>query len=210
MLSARATGVGRDLDVSLFDGALQNLAYLAVWYLNAGVNQGRAPRSGHPSLTPNQSILPVTGTSSSCEQGEVLADPCERIDRPDWAERPDYGNFEVRLANRARLTEELESVLSECTTTEWLERFAGQVPAAPVHDVAAALDNTFLTEQGRVRSVPHPNGGEIRLLAPPVSCPGEEMPRDAAPQLGADTDSILGQLGFAPGEIERLRKVGAV
>ena len=66
VLSARTTGVGRDIDVSLFDGALQNLAYLAVWYLNAGVNQGRAPRSGHPSLTPSQLIGPVTGTSSSC------------------------------------------------------------------------------------------------------------------------------------------------
>jgi crotonobetainyl-CoA:carnitine CoA-transferase CaiB-like acyl-CoA transferase len=134
---------------------------------------------------------------------------CERIGRPDWAERPDYQNFEARLANRARLTEELDGVLLERTTAEWLERFAGQVPAAPVHDVAAALDNPFVVEEGRVRVVPHPNG-EIRLLAPPVRCPGEEMPCNAAPPLGADTDSILGQLGFAPGEIARLRKVGAV
>jgi crotonobetainyl-CoA:carnitine CoA-transferase CaiB-like acyl-CoA transferase len=211
VLSARATGVGRDLDVSLFDGALQNLAYLAVWYLNAGVNQGRAPRSGHPSLTPSQLYRTRDGyIFIMCNKEKFWRILCERIDRPDWAERPDYGNFEVRLANRARLTEELDSVLSERTTAEWLERFAGQVPAAPVHDVAAALDNTFLAEEGRVRSVPHPNGGEIRLLAPPVSCPGEEMPCHAAPQLGADTDSILGQLGFAPEEIERLRKVGAV
>src|SRR6185312_9156100 len=54
VLSARATGAGRDIDVCLFDTALQNLAYLAVWYLNAGVNQGREPRSSHPSLTPSQ------------------------------------------------------------------------------------------------------------------------------------------------------------
>ena len=54
VVSARATGTGRDIDVSLFDAALQNLTYLAVWYLNAGINQQRAPRSSHPSLTPSQ------------------------------------------------------------------------------------------------------------------------------------------------------------
>ena len=54
VLSARTTGKGRDIDVNLFDTALQNLCYLAVWNLNAGVNQGREPRSSHPSLTPSQ------------------------------------------------------------------------------------------------------------------------------------------------------------
>ena len=48
VLSARTTGKGRDIDVCLFDTALQNLAYLAVWYLNAGVNTGRALHSGQP------------------------------------------------------------------------------------------------------------------------------------------------------------------
>src|SRR3546814_7115038 len=52
ILNARATGKGRDADVSLFDIALTNLGYLSAWYLNTGHNQGREPRSGHPSLTP--------------------------------------------------------------------------------------------------------------------------------------------------------------
>src|SRR5207248_2189142 len=54
VLAARESGQGRDLDVSLFDTAVQNLAYLATWYLNAGHVQGREPRSGHPSLVPSQ------------------------------------------------------------------------------------------------------------------------------------------------------------
>jgi crotonobetainyl-CoA:carnitine CoA-transferase CaiB-like acyl-CoA transferase len=54
VLAARDSGEGRDLDVSLFDTALQNLAYLATWYLNSGHVQGREPRSAHPSLVPSQ------------------------------------------------------------------------------------------------------------------------------------------------------------
>src|ERR671918_255764 len=40
LTSARATGQGRDIDVSLFDMALFNTCYLATWYLNEGVNTG--------------------------------------------------------------------------------------------------------------------------------------------------------------------------
>jgi len=54
LTAARATGAGRDIDVSLFDMALHNTAYLATWYLNEGVVTGRLPRSAHPALTPCQ------------------------------------------------------------------------------------------------------------------------------------------------------------
>jgi crotonobetainyl-CoA:carnitine CoA-transferase CaiB-like acyl-CoA transferase len=54
VLGAQKTGEGRDMDVSLFDVALSNLAYPAVWYLNEGHVVDRLPRSGHPVLTPCQ------------------------------------------------------------------------------------------------------------------------------------------------------------
>ena len=41
---ARASGQGRDLDVSLFDVALCNLGYPAVWYLNEGHQTERLER----------------------------------------------------------------------------------------------------------------------------------------------------------------------
>ena len=44
VLSARETGMGRDMDISLFDTALFNLCYPGTWYLDAGVNQQREPR----------------------------------------------------------------------------------------------------------------------------------------------------------------------
>ena len=87
--------------------------------------------------------------------------------------------------------------------------FAGRVPAAPVHDVQAALENPFVTEEGRVRTVAHPSG-PIRLLAPPIRCPGEELPCTPAPAMGADTDAILSEAGFAPAEIAQLREAGAI
>ena len=54
LTSAHASGVGRDMDLSLFNMALFNTSYLAAWYLREGHCQGRLPRSAHPSLTPCQ------------------------------------------------------------------------------------------------------------------------------------------------------------
>ena len=97
VLSARATGKGRDIDVDLFDTALQNLCYLAVWYLNAGVNQGREPRSSHPSLTPSQLYRTRDGfIFIMCNKEKFWPELCRCIGRPEWSTRP-----ESRTSRRA-------------------------------------------------------------------------------------------------------------
>jgi crotonobetainyl-CoA:carnitine CoA-transferase CaiB-like acyl-CoA transferase len=210
VLSARSTGIGRDIDVSLFDTALQNLTYLAVWYLNAGVNQGREPRSSHPSLTPSQLYRTRDGfIFIMCNKEKFWPVLCEVIGLPEWAKRADYKDFAARLTHRDQLTVELDAVLSRRTTAEWIGLFAGRVPAAPVHDVKAALDSVVASGDGRVRTVTHA-GGTVRLLASPVRCPGDDAPCDAAPALGADTDDLLTQIGYARSEIARLRAAGTI
>jgi crotonobetainyl-CoA:carnitine CoA-transferase CaiB-like acyl-CoA transferase len=210
VLSARATGKGRDIDVNLFDTALQNLCYLAVWNLNAGVNQGREPRSSHPSLTPSQLYRTRDGfIFIMCNKEKFWPELCACIGRPEWSARPDYKDFKARLANRTQLTVDLDAALSAKTTAEWIEIFGGRVPAAPVNDVRGALENPFVTASDRVRTVEHPSG-PIRLLAASVTCPGEETPCVAAPAMGADTDAVLGEVGFTTAEIAELRRAGAV
>jgi succinate---hydroxymethylglutarate CoA-transferase len=210
VLSARATGKGRDIDVNLYDTALQNLCYLAVWYLNAGLNQGREPRSAHPSLVPSQLYRTKDGfIFIMCNKEKFWPELCQAIGRPEWSARPEYKDFAARLANRAQLTEELDAALSARTTAEWIEVFGGRVPAAPVYDLQSALENPFATERGRLRTIDHPTGA-IRLLAPSVTCPGEALPCAAAPALGADTDAILTELGFAAADVSNLRAAGVL
>jgi crotonobetainyl-CoA:carnitine CoA-transferase CaiB-like acyl-CoA transferase len=134
---------------------------------------------------------------------------CDSIGRPEWRDRADYKDFKARLANRDKLTVELDAALSTRTTAEWIERFAGTVPAAPVHDVKAALENAFVKDEGRVCTATRAEGA-IRLLAAPIKCPGDQMPCEPAPALGADTDDVLTQIGFARDEIARLRATGAL
>jgi crotonobetainyl-CoA:carnitine CoA-transferase CaiB-like acyl-CoA transferase len=206
VLAARETGRGRDLDVSLFDTALQNLCYLATWYLNAGHVQGREPRSAHPSLVPSQLYRTRDGfIFLMCNKEKFWPILCERLGRPEWAEDPRFRRFPDRLANRDQLNRLLDEALSARTTAEWLAHFAGQVPAAPVNDLKQALDNPFVIERGRIAAY-----GPVRMVAGPIVDPAAQAPRNAAPVLGADTDAVLRGSGFSPAEIAALRKNGVI
>jgi succinate---hydroxymethylglutarate CoA-transferase len=205
VIEARATGTGRDLDVSLFDAALQNLSYLATWYLNAGHVQGREPRSGHPSLVPSQLYRTRDGfIFIMCNKEKFWPTLCRRLGHPEWAADPRFRSFPDRLANRALVNELLDAALARRTTAEWLVQFAGQVPAAPVHDVRAALDNPFVAEGGRIRDYALPDGSPLRMVRGPV-VGAQTPPARAAPALGADTDAVLRECGFSDAEIAGLR-----
>ena len=201
VLAARQTGTGRDLDVSLFDTALQNLAYLATWYLNAGHNQGRESRSAHPSLVPSQLYRTRDGfIFIMCNKEKFWPILCERIGHPEWAGDSRFRRFKDRLEHRDLVNRLLDDVLSQQATADWLDRFAGLVPAAPVNDLKAALDNPFVTARARIRHY-----GPVQMVAGPVIDGAAESPQQAAPALGADTDVVLADCGFSSEEIRRLR-----
>lgn len=211
ILSARATGVGRDVDVNLFDTALSNLNYLAAWYLNEGHNQGREPRSAHPSLTPSQLYRTQDGwIFIMCNKQKFWPVLCEKIGRPEWSDDLRFADFKSRLAHRDELTMLLDQALMARGTTGWLAHFAGSVPAAPVHDLQAALTSEFVTGEDRVWTYPHPKRADFRMAAPAFRLPNEEMPKRAAPGFGADTDAVLTELGYTQDRIAGLRASGAI
>ena len=211
LTSARASGVGRDMDLSLFDMALFNTSYLAAWYLHVGHRQDRLPRSAHPSLTPCQLYRSADGwIYIMCNKEKFWPALCDQIGRPEWAKDARFANFAARLEHRDVLTGLLDSELERRSTMEWLEQFAGTVPAAPIYDLAEALDNPFVTEHGRLQTLRHPSAGPFRLIAPPVRSGDEEAPARPAPALGEHTGELLRELGYDEREIERLGAEGIV
>ncbi|MCJ7830646.1 MAG: CoA transferase, partial [Desulfobacterales bacterium] len=212
VIGARATGKGMDLDTSLFDTGLHNLSYLATWYLNSGVNQGREPRSAHPSLTPSQLYRTSDGwLFVMCNKEKFWPILAEALGHPEWSTDPRFASFKARLEYRAEVTEMLDAVLMQRTTDEWLELLRGIAPVAPVNDVAAALENPHVADQNRIASFTGPDGAELlRMLAGPVRVADTEQPTNAGPSLGADTSAILHRLGLSDTEIEALRGKGVV
>jgi crotonobetainyl-CoA:carnitine CoA-transferase CaiB-like acyl-CoA transferase len=208
IIGARASGIGRDIDVSLFDVALHNLNYVGTWYLNGKAAIGREKRSAHPSLTPSQLYRTRDGwIFIMCNKEKFWGVLARAIGKPEWADRPEYRTFKDRLANRDRLTEELDAVLQTDTTDAWMQRFGGGVPAAPVYNVQQALDSDFVAEQERVLELAH-DAGTVRTIASPVRVGGH--PARRAPPMGEHTDDVLREAGYGPEEIARLRSGGAL
>ncbi len=200
IIGARATGMGRDIDVSLFDVALHNLAYVATWYLNAGVALKREPSSSHPSLTPSQLYRTRDGwIFLMCNKEKFWGILCRKIGRPEWAAKEEYKDFANRLANRGALNQDLEGVLTTRGTQEWMREFEGAVPAAPVFDVKDALENDFVKEQQRILALDHPTAS-VRTVASPVRA--GKHPNRPAPAMGEHNVEILKGAGFSDSEIQ--------
>jgi crotonobetainyl-CoA:carnitine CoA-transferase CaiB-like acyl-CoA transferase len=211
LTGARASGEGRDMDVSLFDIALANTAYPAIWYLNEGHVQDRLPRSAHPSLTPCQLYKTRDGwIFIMCNKEKFWPELCRVLRRDDWAIDTRFATFRDRLAHRDLIQEMLDAELSQKPTADWLALFAGTVPAAPIHDISRAMDNPFVAERGMVQPVELAGYGTYRMMASPVRSGGAETPANPAPKLGADTEKILTALGYDAERLAALRRAKVI
>jgi len=209
LTAARATGVGRDIDINLFDLALFNTCYIATWYLNEGVVTQRLARSAHPSLTPCQLYRTRDGwIYLMCNKEKFWPALCGKIGRDEWSDDARFRKFADRLKHRELLTELLDRELGKRTTAEWLDVFAGAVPAAPIYDLAQALENPYVTGNEKLQTIPHSRAkeGSYRMVSNPVRTAGEETPSRPAPELGEHTDALLREIGYDAARILALRK----
>ncbi len=204
---AQVSGEGRNMDVSLFDIALSNTSYPAIWYLNEGHVQARLPRSQHPSLTPCQLYKTQDGwVYIMCNKEKFWPELCRVLGKEEWISDRRFDTFKGRLENRELIQEMLDSELSGKKTSDWLEIFAGRVPASPIFDIREALENPFVTEGGRIQTIELNGYGPYRMLQSPVRCGGEETPANPAPKLGEHTEEILAGLGYDAARLDELRK----
>jgi crotonobetainyl-CoA:carnitine CoA-transferase CaiB-like acyl-CoA transferase len=211
LLDAQRTGLGCDIDVDLFSSALHQLSYPAIWYMNTGDITGRYPRSAHPSATPSQMFMAADGWMFVMAQiPKFWSILCERIGHGELIADPRFAQPADRLANRAELTAILDAIFVQSPIAHWQSTLEGHVPVAPVHTLDQALDSPWVDAIGMRQTVNHPDRADMAVLASPIKINGARLPSSAGPLLGADTDAVLAESGFADKEIADLRQAGVV
>ena len=206
LLGVARSGEGRDIDVSLFDVALHQLSYPGTWYLNEGLNTGRQARSSHPTAVPVQLFRTSDGwIFVMCMTEKFWQALTGILAAPQISTDPRFASMDQRRQHREALTELLDAEFARDTTAAWLEKLHGVLPAAPVYDLAQALDNPFPAQIGMLRNTPHPARPDFRSFANPIRLDGERLPARAGSALGADTEALLKEVGYDAHEIAALR-----
>lgn len=210
IFDAQRTGKGRDVDTSLYDVAIAMLTYPATWYLTAGVTTERQPMSAHPSIVPFQFFATADGhIAVACAKEKFFRALVVAMELPALADDPRFASFAARDENRDAVLDIFENRFRERSTEAWFDCLRGVVPCAPVRPYTAALDAPETADAGMVVNYPHPNFGQIRTVAAPVTLDGFDPVYARAPGLGGDRMDLLNEMGYDEAEIAALMQRGA-
>ena len=208
-ISRQQTGRGQYVDTSLFEGALA----LSIWETAELWATGRVPQpfgSAHRLSAPYQALRTRDGHLTVGGNNQRLwARLCKALGREELVDDERFATNQDRMGNIAELVQELESVLVERDTDDWVELLLAEgVPAGPIHDYKQVFEDPHTLAREMLVEMEHPVEGTVRGLGIPFKLsqtPGEI--RRAAPLLGEHGDEILAEIGYSTEQIAALEQV---
>lgn len=201
------TGKGQLIDVSMLEATLAFLSgQIADWSV-AGHRQ---------TLSGNQAVSRKT-TANLFKAGDgyiLLAVNNEKqyralmsaLGREDTLSDPRFADWFARNENEPALRAIIEEALAAKPAREWetILEDAG-APCASIWKVEEVIDHPQIKARGAIQELDTPYG-RLRFAGSgfKLAHGGGKLDR-MAPELGADTDAVLGELGFDAAEIAALR-----
>jgi crotonobetainyl-CoA:carnitine CoA-transferase CaiB-like acyl-CoA transferase len=206
------SGRGQWVHTSLLEAMIRMLDFQATRWL---VGHEIPPQAGndHPTGIPTGVFRTADGHINIAAAGQSMYRRlCGVLGVEGLVDDARFRSPKDRSTNRGALTEELEKALALRSSREWIEilNTAG-VPCGPIYDVREVFEDEHVKSLRLATPVPHPVLGEIRIQSPAVTLSRTPASvRAPAPEAGQHTDEVLGELGYARDDIDRLRKDGAI
>ena len=208
IIERERSGRGQWVHTSLLQAMVTMLDFQAARWL---IGNEIPPQAGndHPTGIPTGVFTTKDGHINIAAAGQQMYRRlCEALGIEALIDDPRFRSSKDRSKNRAVLNAELDRVLANKTSADWVELLnAKGVPSGPILNVQQVYENEQIVHLNMAVPVKHPALGELRLQAPPSTLSRTPASvRTPAPDVGEHTDEVLGELGFSADDVARLRR----
>ena len=212
LLQREDTGVGRWVHTSLLESQIAMLDFQAARWLV----DGEVPASvgnDHPTIMPagvfdtsdGQINIQVSG-------GKMWQSLCDVLGQSALAQQSEFSSEQQRHINRAELKQQIQHLTRRFSTAELIVLLndAG-VPSGPVNNIKETFSDPQVKDLDMVTAIDHARLGGFDQIRSPINLSGlRRNDNAAAPELGADTDAILAEIGMNAQDIKELHEQGVV
>jgi crotonobetainyl-CoA:carnitine CoA-transferase CaiB-like acyl-CoA transferase len=189
-------GRGQEVSVSLLGSLVSFLSFLASNHLATGALPERKGND-HPIIAPYGLYAAADGPVAIAPSTEATYQKllgALGLQGLNGDER--FTSNARRMANRPALRALIEAVTRARPQTHWIAHLnAAGVPCGPVLDLAQTFADPQVLHDEMVIDVAHPGKGAVRMTGFPIRLSRTPLAvRSPAPELGADTQAVLGEL----------------
>ena len=196
------TGDGATIEVSMLEALTEWMGFPLYYTMYGG---SPPPRSGahHAAIAP---YGPFTGADGETvflglQNEREWARFCDQVlQRPELAIDVRFESNAKRVEQRLALEAEIDEVFGKLNVEEIIARLdLAKIANARMNSIAQLADHEQLAARQRWREV-STSVGPLRAILPPATIDGVESRFDPIPDIGANTDAIMEELGY-PAEV---------
>ena len=215
LFKRQKTGKSQRVDIAMLDSTLLMMSNIITDYMITGFvpelfgneAQSRSPTAGLFDAKDR----PILIAANAQVQFRALMKALGREEVPD---DPRFSTHHARIENKAALQEIVNDALKAKTGEEWEALLESvDVPAGLIRNIAEVMaeDGQAVARGISQRMTLPGHDREIGVPTVGFKANGEVIAADTPPpELGADTDGVLTEIGYSDGDIAKLRDAGVI
>jgi crotonobetainyl-CoA:carnitine CoA-transferase CaiB-like acyl-CoA transferase len=206
-------GAGQVVDVAIIEPILAMLGPQITRWDQLGTVQPRtgnrssnnAPRNAY--RTADGSWVAVSTSAQSIAERVVTL-----VGRPELADEPWFATGAGRAEHADLLDEAVGGWIAQHSRDEVIAAFEeAQAAVAPVYDASDIVADPQFTALGTIHRIHDEDLGDLAMQGPLFRLSRDDATISHTGRAhGADTDTVLGELGFAADDISRMRAEGSI